>query len=201
MKLSVVVQAGGESKRMGSNKALLPFLGQPLIVRVIERIKPIAEEILITTNQPQDLTFLHLPLYSDILPGFGALGGLLTALTVSTSPLTAVVACDMPFVSPELLSYQAQLLEKEEWDAVIPKGEQGFEPFHGVFRTTTCRWAVQQVIDKGEKKVIAWFPLVRVRFVEGDDLNRFDPLGYIFMNVNTPGEFETAERLAQTERD
>ncbi|MCX7976694.1 MAG: molybdenum cofactor guanylyltransferase [Bellilinea sp.] len=201
MKLTVVVQAGGESRRMGRNKALLPFLGQPLIQRVIERVRPIADEILITANQPADFEFLKLPVFEDVLPGQGALGGLLTALTVSSASVTAVVACDMPFLSPNLLQHQAKILKKGDWDAVVPKSKGGYEPFHGVYQTQPCRQAVRQAIERGEKKLIAWFPAVRVRIVESEELNLFDPLGRIFWNVNTPEEFQAAEQAAYAEND
>ena len=75
--LSVVIQAGGQSSRMGQDKALKLFLGRPLIQRVIERLQPIADELLVTTNHPEDYAFLNLPLFTDLKPGRGALGGTL----------------------------------------------------------------------------------------------------------------------------
>ncbi|GIV66012.1 MAG: molybdenum cofactor guanylyltransferase [Chloroflexota bacterium] len=196
MKLTVVVQAGGESRRMGTNKALLPFLGQPLIQRVVERLKPVADEMIITSNQPGDYAFLNLPVHPDIMPGYGALGGLLTALTVSTSPVTAVVACDMPFVSAELLMYQMQVFQRGQWDAVVPKGKGGFEPLHAIYRTAICRQAVAQAIKLGEKKMIAWFPKVKIYTIEQAEWCSFDPQGRIFWNVNTPQELQSAEAAA-----
>jgi molybdopterin-guanine dinucleotide biosynthesis protein A len=201
MKLTVVVQAGGQSRRMGSNKALLPFLGKPLIQRVIDRIRPVADEILITSNQPEDFEFLDLPVFCDLLPGYGALGGLLTALTISTSPVTAVVACDMPFVSADLLKHQAKILESGNWDAVVPKSPSGYEPLHAVYRTQTCRQAVQQAIEVGEKKMIAWFPATKVYILKQEELDRFDPHERIFLNVNTLAEFQAAEQMAQAETE
>ena len=69
---SIVIQAGGQSSRMGQDKALLPFLGEPLIQRVLDRVRPIADEILVTTNQPDSYQFLDVPLYTDVTPGRGA---------------------------------------------------------------------------------------------------------------------------------
>ncbi|GAP11316.1 molybdopterin-guanine dinucleotide biosynthesis protein A [Bellilinea caldifistulae] len=201
MKLTVVVQAGGESRRMGKNKALLPFMGQPLIERVVERVKPIAGEVLITANQPADYDFLNLPIYPDILPGYGALGGLLTALSVSNSPVTAVLACDMPFVSAELLVYQLQVLEQGNWDAVVPRGEGGYEPLHAVYRTQTCKQAVELAIQMGERKMIAWFPKVRLYTIEQTEWEPFDPQGRIFWNINTPQELTRAEAAAHAEME
>ncbi len=93
---------------MGSDKALLPFLGRPLIQRVLERLTPIADEILVTTNRPEDYHFLDLPLFRDLKPDRGALGGLYTALSSATCEAVAVVACDMPFASAALIEAARQ---------------------------------------------------------------------------------------------
>ncbi|RME08873.1 MAG: molybdopterin-guanine dinucleotide biosynthesis protein MobB, partial [Anaerolineae bacterium] len=77
--LSVVIQAGGRSSRMGQDKALMPFLGEPLVRRVLRRLRPLADELLITTNNPQDYPPLGVRLVPDVIPDRGALGGLLTA--------------------------------------------------------------------------------------------------------------------------
>src|SRR6185369_4678742 len=101
--LTIVVQAGGASSRMGEDKALKPFLGRPLIQRLVERLSPIADEMIVTTNRPEEYRFLGLRLTPDLKPGRGALGGLYTALASASQPHVAVVACDMPFASPTLL--------------------------------------------------------------------------------------------------
>ena len=94
--LTVCIQAGGQSSRMGEDKALKPFLGRPLIQRVIERLSPVADELIVTTNRPDDYRFLRLALRADLKPGRGALGGLYTAIASAAHPIVAVVACDMP---------------------------------------------------------------------------------------------------------
>ena len=195
--LSIVIQAGGQSSRMGENKALKHFLGRPLIQRVIERLTPIADEILVTTNQPADFTFLNLPLFSDIKPGRGPLGGLYTAVASATSPIVAVAACDMPFASARLLETATRLLVQEEADVVIPKTAEGYEPFHAVYRRDTCVPAIQSAIEAGQWKVISWFPAVKVRELTPAEAATSDPSGRAFWNVNTPEEFAEAECLAQ----
>src|SRR5512146_3094694 len=126
--LTVCIQAGGQSSRMGEDKALKPFLGRPLIQRVIERLTPLADELIVTTNHPEDYSFLHLPLFSDLKPGRGALGGLYTAIASATNPIVAVVACDMPFASATFLEAAIRLMVEAEADVVIAKTEEGFEP-------------------------------------------------------------------------
>jgi molybdopterin-guanine dinucleotide biosynthesis protein A len=195
--LTVVIQAGGQSSRMGRDKALIPFLGQPLVARLVERLSPLADELLVVTNRPEDFTFLTLPLFGDKIPGRGALGGLYTAIEAASKPRVAVVACDMPFASPSMLQFQAELLESESADVVIPKTEHGYEPLHAVYRRAACLPAIEAAIRADQWKVISWFPQVRVREVSGDELQRRDPDGLTFLNVNTPEEWEKAETLAR----
>lgn len=196
--LTVCIQAGGQSSRMGEDKALKTFLGRPLIQRVIERVSSIADEVIVTTNHPDDYAFLHLPLYSDLKPGRGALGGLYTAIASARHPLVAVVACDMPFASANLLEAESQLLLEEGVDVVIPKSSEGYEPLHAVYRRETCIPAIQAAIEADQWKVISWFPEVKVYTLSADEVKRYDLLGLAFWNVNTPEEFSEAEKIARS---
>jgi molybdopterin-guanine dinucleotide biosynthesis protein A len=196
--LTVCIQAGGASSRMGEDKALKPFLGRPLIQRVVDRLSPIADEMIVTTNHPEDYRFLGLRLCPDLKPGRGALGGLYTAVASASQPLVAVVACDMPFASPMLLEAAGRLMVQEQADVVIAKSEEGYEPIHAVYRRATCLPAIEAAIDADQWKVIAWFPKVKVRVLTSNELKQFDPAGLAFWNVNTPDEFIRAEQLAQS---
>jgi molybdopterin-guanine dinucleotide biosynthesis protein A len=194
--LTVAIQAGGKSSRMGEDKALRPFLGRPLIERVVGRMRPVADEIIVTTNRPEEYTFLHLPLFTDLVPDRGALGGLYTAIACAGMPLVAVVACDMPFASASLIGTAAKLMLEDDVDVVIAGSEEGFEPLHAVYRKSTCLPAIEAAIEAGLWKVIAWFPQVKVRTLNAEELREADPPGLAFWNVNTPEEFAEAERLA-----
>jgi len=194
--LSVVIQAGGQSKRMGENKALKLFLGRPLIQHVTERLVSAADELLVTTNQPEDYTFLKLPLFSDLRPGRGPLGGLYTALVSARHPYVVVVACDMPFARAPLLVAAAGLIAQERADVVIAETSEGFEPLHAVYRRQTCIPAIEAAMDADQWRVISWFPKVKIRKLTFEELNRYDPDGIAFSNVNTLEEFADAERRA-----
>ncbi len=195
--LTVCIQAGGQSSRMGEDKALKTFLGRPLIQRVVARLAPIADELIVTTNRPEDYRFLDLPLFPDLKPGRGALGGLYTAIASASHPIVAVAACDMPFASASLLEAASRLLVEEEADVVIPKSDEGYEPIHAVYRRATCLPAIEASIDADQWKVIAWFPQVKVRVLTPDEIERYDPSGLAFWNVNTPEEFSKAKEIAQ----
>jgi molybdopterin-guanine dinucleotide biosynthesis protein A len=195
--LTVCVQAGGESRRMGQDKALMPFLGRPLIQRVVDRLAPIADEMIVTTNRPEDYHFLDLPLFPDLIPGRGALGGLYTAVSSATREFVAVLACDMPFASAPLLEAANRLLVKEEADVVIPDSGGGLEPMHAIYRRETCVPAIQAAIEADLWKLISWFPQVKVRVLQPDEVKRYDPSELAFWNLNTPEEFAEAEQRAR----
>ncbi len=200
--LTVVIQAGGESRRMGQDKGLARFVDRPLIQRVIERLAPIASQVVVTTNRPEAYAFLGLPLFPDMIPGRGALGGLYTALHAARYPLTAVVACDMPFASPALITAQRELLEQPgdpAFDAVIPRLGGGLEPFHAVYRRDTCLPLIQEAIEADKWRVDAWFSKARMRFMQEDELRLYDPKLLSFINVNTPEELAEAEELAKNQ--
>ena len=194
--LTIVIQAGGASSRMGEDKALKIFLGKPLIQRVIERMIPIADEIIVTTNRPAEYAFLNLRLVPDLKPGRGALGGLYTAIASAAHPLVAVVACDMPFASQMFFEGARRLMVKEEADVVIAKTDEGYEPLHALYRRETCLPAIESAIDADQWKVIAWFPQVKVRTLMPEEIKTLDPSGLCFWNLNTPEEFAEAERRA-----
>jgi len=204
--LTISIQAGGASTRMGEDKALKPFLGRPLIQRVIERLQPVSDEIIVTTNHPEDYSFLgastllsgamrRLRLIPDLIPGRGALGGLYTALSSATCSLVAVVACDMPFVSSLLLETAGRLMVEEDADVVIPESAEGLEPLHAVYRRRTCVPAIESAITADKWKVISWFPDVKVRVLKAEEVKLLDPSGLCFWNLNTPEEFSQAEEI------
>ena len=198
--LSVVIQAGGQSSRMGQDKALKLFLGRPLIQRVIERMQPIADEVLITTNRPEDYGFLNLPLFTDLKPGRGALGGLYTALFSAKHSSVAVAACDMPFANAELFKAACEIMVKEKADIVIARTAEGYEPLHAVYRRETCIPAIETAIGSDKWRMDAWFPQVKLRLLTPEEIKRYDPNGSAFLNINTPEDFAKAEeRVRQSD--
>jgi molybdopterin-guanine dinucleotide biosynthesis protein A len=197
LKMSLVIQAGGESRRMGSDKALVSFLGQPLIVRVLNRLANIADEVMVTSNKPDVFAFFKIPVVKDLIPGQGSLSGLYTALSIAHYPLVAVVACDMPFASRELLVAERQALEKSLADGAIPQTESGFEPFHAIYRKEPCLKWVYAALKAGKKRAYAWFPDVNLIFFTPERIRQYDPSGQAFININTPEELCEAEKFAR----
>jgi molybdopterin-guanine dinucleotide biosynthesis protein A len=184
---------------MGQDKALLPFLGQPLIQRMIDRVAPLADEIIVIANQKDAFRFLDLPVFSDIIPGVGALGGLHTALTVANFPLVSVVACDMPFVNPVLIQdMYKSLITEGTIDVIQPRSEHGREPFHSVYRKATCLPAVEASLKRGQRRMDSWLYEVTLKEVALEEVAGYKNGPLAFWNINTPKDFKEAEQIAKT---
>lgn len=199
-KLTVVVQAGGESRRMGQSKALVGFLGEPMITRILHRIAPAADEIVVTTNEPDRLAFLHdidfgrpLRLASDVYKERGALRGFCTAIAAARTPLVALVACDMVYASPSLIIAEAATLHAERKDAVVPVTRFGLEPFHAVYRKDACLDATRELVEHGSVRMVDVFDRLDARFYSREETRAAAPDGGCFINVNTPDELAHIE--------
>ncbi len=200
--LTVVLQAGGESRRMGRSKATVPFLGEPLIWRGIRRLMPLADEFIITTNEPENLGFLDelvkagkLRLVRDVYDTRGALRGVCTAMKAATRDYVAIVACDMVFPSPELIAAELYALEDGGADAALPKTHLGYEPFHGVYRRATCLPAVCEAVEGGEARATGFLDAVRVCCFTEEMVAAAVPEKNCFVNVNTPDELRKVEQI------
>ena len=194
--ITLAIQAGGKSSRMGQDKALMPFHGVPLIQYVMERLAKIADEIIITTNAPGKYRFLDVPLYPDIRPDRGALGGLYTALSSAKGDLVAVVACDMPFASYQFFLTASKLISESDTDVVIPQTEYGYEPLHALYRRDACIPPIEAVLDADKWKVISWFDQIKIHALSPTETTLFNPDGLTFWNLNTPEDFEKAEKIS-----
>jgi molybdopterin-guanine dinucleotide biosynthesis protein A len=193
--LTLAILAGGKSKRMGRDKSVLPFQGEVLIQRIINRLAGLASEVIIIAPRTQESVTMGFRVEEDLLPERGPLGGLFTALSATTNEAVALVACDMPFVSAELLIYELDILVADNMDVVVPSSEKGLEPLHAIYRRNTSLPVVRRAINSGEQRLISWFPDVNVRILSRDETRPFDPRGLSFLNINTPEELALAEKL------
>jgi len=195
MELSLVIQAGGESRRMGKDKALVDFCGRPLVQYVLNRLDGLAKEIIITTNRPEDFTFTGARLAGDVFPGRGAAGGLYSALFSASKPAAAVIGCDMPFASKTLFLRLLDLMEEGDFDVAMPSSLNGLVPLHSVYRPQTCIQPIWRTLSAGQNKMIAFLPLVRARILSMEETAEFDPEFRMFHNINTPADITLAEEM------
>ncbi len=196
---TIVLQAGGESSRMGKDKALLPFLGTPLIQRLRDRFQQIGDELVVISNDFAGYKYLKLPLYKDVIPGRGALGGLYTALTVSSSPLVGLIAADLPFASPALFEYMLEQILVTKADAIMPSTKHGLEPIHAIYRRDICLPFVKKALDDNLWRMKAWHASANIQVLDPEQTLEITGSDYTFLNLNTPAEFINAEDIAQNE--
>jgi molybdopterin-guanine dinucleotide biosynthesis protein A len=195
--LSVILQAGGKSSRMGEDKALLPFLGVPLIQRLKERFLNTGHELLVISNNPEAYQFLEIPVFQDVIPERGTLGGLYTALTVSSQPLVGLIAADLPFASPELLLHLVNLIQETEADAALPSSDHSIEPLHAVYRVESCLPLVKNALDNDLWRMVAWHEDARIEILSPSHTKKNSGTENTFFNLNTPEDFQAAESFAR----
>ncbi len=183
--LTIAIQAGGKSSRMGTDKSFVPFLGRPMIEVVRAAVEGLGDELILITNNPEPYAYLGLPMVADLYPDTGPLGGIYTALHYASHPHTLMVACDMPWLNRPLLEYIAGL--REEADIVVPRWEKFPEPLHAVY-SKACLEPIREKLDAQMYKITAFYGRVRLRFVGREEIERFDPDGRSFINVNTPDD-------------
>ncbi|MDO4443096.1 MAG: molybdopterin-guanine dinucleotide biosynthesis protein B [Slackia sp.] len=206
--VTVAIQAGGESRRMGQSKATVPFLEKPLLARIISRVAPAADELIVTTNEPERLGFvdeldLQCPvrLVTDAYEERGALKGMATAFEAARNPVVAIVACDMIFASASLIVEEARMLHEGGFDAVVPYNKFGYEPFHAVYRKDACLAASRIAIDQGKVRARDFFESINLGLFQRDDLRRAVPEGGCFINANTPDELARIEKSIEEDGD
>jgi molybdopterin-guanine dinucleotide biosynthesis protein A len=192
---SVIIQAGGKSSRMGTDKLFIPFRGQVLIQWVIGRLANLTDDLVIISNQPEKLKYLHQTVYPDIIPNVGPLAGLYTGLKYARYDSVAMVACDMPYVNFSLLKEEVRLLDEMQVDVVIPAPGGKTEPLHAAYRRETCLPVIEAGIGSGMRRLIEWHPLVRVHTMEDSEIHKYDPAGLAFMNINNPEDALLAEQV------
>jgi molybdopterin-guanine dinucleotide biosynthesis protein A len=195
-KLSVAVLAGGQSRRMGQDKAWLPVGGRPVIERVLERVLPLSDDVTLITNTPDQYRHLGHPMVSDVYPGKGSLGGIYTAIHAARYAHCVVVACDMPFLNADLVRYLVSL--RSGFDVVIPRIQDFPETLHAVYGLN-CLEPIRRRLLADQLKIIGFFDDVQVRYVERDEVARFDPTFRSFLNMNTPADWERLQQLAAEE--
>jgi molybdopterin-guanine dinucleotide biosynthesis protein A len=203
-----IILAGGKSRRMGGrNKAFLELDGRPLIEIVIERVQRVCAEVLIVAGDTIPYADLGVPLVEDRFRSVGVLGGLHAGLEAASYELALVVGCDMPFLNPDLLRAFAGWAEgfdvavlchapphsppRSGGDAPQGQGEQFIEPLHAAYRRT-CLPAIEAAIRTGERRIVSFFPHIRVRYVTPEEVSPIDPDMHSFHNINTPDEWARA---------
>jgi len=178
-----VILAGGESRRFGSNKALAPMHGKPLIQHVADCLTRIFRHCLLIANKQQEYAFLGLPMLADRLPGRGPLAGIEAALGGMTGSYAFITGCDLPFLDERLIRYLCSLAP--DYDAVVPRLDNGLEPLYAVYRTT-CLPLIALRLAARIDKIGSIFPDLCTRQVTAPEIRSLNIDLATFHNVNRP---------------
>jgi len=189
------VLTGGQSRRMGRDKALLPLAGQPLALRVAACLKTVAAEVALV-GEPDRYVGLGLPVLADREAGKGPLAGIVTALGASSHDWNLVVACDLPFVEPRFLEFLLAQAAEGEVDTVVPHVDGRWQPLCAVYHRRALL-VFERVLAEGNPRVARAFEAMRVRAVTEEELERFAFPRRMLKNMNTPEDYEEAKQLLE----
>ncbi len=170
--------------------------GRSLIERVIERLSLLGNEIIVVTSSSNQLPDLGVKMVIDSYQGKGNLVGIYSGLKDAASSHALVVGCDMPFLNVALLRHLTTL--SPGFDVVIPKVADELEPLHAVY-SKNCLAPIEATLGEGKRRIVDFFPTVRVRYVEKAEIERFDPQHLSFFNINSEADLERARMLLERE--
>lgn len=190
MEVTGFAVAGGESRRMGRDKALLAWGGTDLLGHALDRLRAVCPEVRILSGSRTRYTGRGVPVILDAVEGGGSLAGVLAGLEAVDGP-GLFLGIDVPLVPVALLAHLVSLAD--EADAVVPVSPGGPEPLCAVYGPA-CRPPIRRCLSEGRLKMTAFWPDVRVREVGPAELGAFGDLGRLFRNLNTPEDYEDAQR-------
>lgn len=183
------VVAGGRSRRMGRDKALLPWPGGTLIDHAVRRLRAACASVRILSGAERRYEDRGLQVDVDAVPEAGPLGAIYTGILQVGGNAGLFLAVDLPFVPVALLRRLLDLTEG--YDAVVPLSDRGPEPLCAVYGAS-CLEAVGRRLEAGDLKATSFWPEVRVLQADETLLRGFGALDGVFRNVNTPEDYQQA---------
>ena len=193
--ISAVVLAGGQSRRLGANKAFIEIGGQTLIKRVLQTISPLTEDVIVVTSEAEPFRHLGVHLMGDVYPGKSSLGGIYSGLLAAKYQQALVVGCDMPFLNGALLRYMVSLAG--EYEVIIPSYDSFLEPLHAIYHKQ-CLEPMRLLVEANRLRISEVFCKGRIRYITAEEIATFDPAHLSFFNINTPEDLLRARELAQS---
>lgn len=187
--LTGVVLAGGPSRRMAADKAWLPVHGVPMIRRVVDALRACCVEVVVVAKDPAAYGGLGTRVVADGAPERAPLIGLCAGLGAASTPLVAIAACDLPFLSDDAMRLIARAAAG--WDAAVPRVHGRRHPLHAVY-AAAARPVLLEALAAGTRRLGDALGRLRVRTVTADELRAADPALRTLVNVNTPDEYKEA---------
>lgn len=196
-----VVLAGGRGRRLGGrHKALLQLGDRPIIDRQLDLLRRVARNVAIVANDCDRYRGFGVPVWPDVEPGHGPLGGILTALIRAAGAPALVIAGDMPFLTSSFLRHLVDAgRDADAIDVVIPRSDEGYQPLCALYQPR-CLATVRRQIAASALKLTDLLPALRVREIRDAELAAFDPHGTLFFNINTTEDYVRGQAMAAAGR-
>jgi molybdopterin-guanine dinucleotide biosynthesis protein A len=194
--VAAFVLAGGASRRMGRDKALLELGGLPMVLRTVRLVEPHVTSVAVVAPEGR-YAELGVPLIADRWPGAGPLGGIATALCASVEDWNLILGCDLPFLTQEWIAWLISRVPGSPAHAVVPESRKGLEPLAAIYHRS-CGEALAAAIDRGVRRVSEGLREILFERVPSVEWMGLDPAGMLFENMNTPEDY--AEALRRIER-
>jgi molybdopterin-guanine dinucleotide biosynthesis protein A len=191
---SAIVLAGGRSRRLGQDKALLDLGQGPLLVHTVTLASQLCPDVVVVTDLPGRYRHLGLDVRwaCDRIAGAGPLAGLEAGLQTIQHDFALLLACDYPFLDPRLLGYM--LARPRDYEALVPIWEGRWHPLQAVY-ARSCLPVVQEALSKGERSMEALLSRLQLRAVTAQEIRLIDPQGLSLFNLNTPQDLAWARSL------
>lgn len=188
---SAIVLAGGYSRRMGIDKALLTTAGQSHLAMIVEKLSCLSDDVTIIRRIDQVQLSTKARVAYDIRPGEGPLAGLEAGLSQARYEYVICLAIDAPFVRVELLRYLLSLIsqQKRTLQAIIPILGNQIHPIISVYHIS-CLSEIQQRLDQKKRRVIDFLQNVATRYVAQEEWEPFDPDHASFTMLNSRDDYE-----------
>lgn len=181
---TAIILAGGKSSRMGFDKQLLKIDERRLMDSLIHKLNKDFEEIIIVTNRPELYIGLSHKIIGDILLDKGPLGGIHAGLSVSSSKYAFVVACDMPNINMDYISFMKErLIDRDSFGCVTRFG-QWIEPFSSFYSKDLINH-IGEYLETNKKSINGLIKDLNITYIDEDDARRFSPNWHMFLNLNT----------------
>lgn len=187
--LTAFILAGGNSTRMGTDKAFAMIEGRTLLARALEVCHSITSDVRIVGDRKKFAPFA--PVVEDVFPGCGPLAGIHAALRASQTELNVVLAVDLPFVSPALLLFLVAQARQSGAIMTVPRAGKGWQPLCAVYRRAFAN-AAEKALHAGHYKIDALFEHMLTHAVGEEDLRSAGFSPQVFRNLNTPDELADA---------
>jgi molybdopterin-guanine dinucleotide biosynthesis protein A len=184
-----IILAGGRNSRMGRDKASLPWQDSDFLHTILQKLSTVCSELIVVSNTLRNENIPGVRFVADIIPQRGPLSGIHAGLSLASSQLSFVTACDMPYIVPEAVSYLAAFASG--WDVVVPVSNTYLEPLFACY-AKNCVPAIEALFRDNNQRTQALFSRVHCRTVPVEALQKFDPTLRLLRNINSPEDYQSA---------